>query len=56
MLWTLTLDFLNKEEILLGIHMASREDPVYNIPTFSITIGLLFMNISLSFGFKKGEQ
>jgi hypothetical protein len=55
MLWTLTFQFLNNHEILLGVHFAHQKDPVYNIPVYTLTLGLLFMNISLSVGKKKRE-
>lgn len=56
MLWTLTIQLLNAEESLLGIHFQISQDPTYEVRTFNTTLGFIFGTIRLSIGFKKKEQ
>ena len=56
MLWTLTVTFFNRQEILIGLHLGINDDPVYKIPVYSLTIGLLFMSISVVVGKKKKRE
>jgi hypothetical protein len=56
MLYTLTIDLLSARESLIGLHLYKSKDPFYDIPIFTISLGLLFLTISFSFGFRKKEH
>ena len=56
MLWTLNIELLSSSKALLGAELIIGADEVYKIPVTSLRIGVIFICITLTLGFKKKEH